>query len=81
MLSDDIIGFISASGNKGFRPINRPSFLDIENFEESTTTGKKFHDSSVYSMYQMTFILSNVEAMKKTKTGPQVSFQTTLTVV
>jgi len=70
MLSDDILGFISASGNKGFHPINRPSFPDSENFKKSTTTGKKIHDSSVYSMYQMTFILSNAGAMKKPKRVP-----------
>jgi hypothetical protein len=48
MLSDDIIGFIYASGNVGFRPINQSCFLEIENFEEAQQREKKFHNSSVY---------------------------------
>jgi len=42
MLSDNIIGFITASGNVGFRPINQSCFLEIENFEEAQKREKNF---------------------------------------
>jgi len=51
MVSDDIVGFICASGNKGFRPINRPCFLKIKNFEGVRQREKKisqfFHVADV----------------------------------
>ena len=42
--------------------------------------GKKIYNSSGWRMYQKAFFLPRVEAEKKTKGDPHLSFQTTITV-
>ena len=57
-------------GMKGSVQSPDTCFLDIENFDRGTTTGKKFHNSSDWRMCQMIF-LSRIEAVKKPKRDHQ----------
>jgi hypothetical protein len=53
--------------------------FEIENFAGARQREKKFHNFSMERMYQKAFF-SRVGAVKKTKTGSPMIFQTTLTV-
>jgi hypothetical protein len=79
MLSDGIDGFIYASGNEGFRPINRPCFLEIENFEGVRQREKISQFFRVADIPNDLYFIKS-RSGEKTKTGSLIVFQIAVTV-
>jgi hypothetical protein len=65
--------------DEGFRPVNQHKLIEIKNFS-GFDTGKKISQFFRVADVSKGFFLSRVEAVKKTKTGSPLSFQTTITV-